>query len=558
MEQQGFYSSYGNHSSIENLILNRQYNAALYLRFSKDDGKACDSSSIETQQMMLERYCQENGYTVFDLYKDDGYTGLNYDRPDFQRLLADIESGKVNLVITKDLSRLGRDYIQTGYYTEIYFAERDVRYIAVNDGVDTLKADNDIAPFRNILNDMYSKDISRKIKTAIRQRAMKGLYVNSQAPYGYAKHPDNKNLLIADPETADVVKLIFSLALEGNGSHTITKILTGRRILIPSAYKAAQGVNTYVRYNKRKSPDYDYTWKYNTILKIMRDRVYTGDMVNGKKAVANYKTKKVVKMPRESHIVVKDTHEPLVSREDFQRVQDLISARHTPVKHTHDNIFRGLLFCSECGHRLAFGTQHIKVKGGGIRKKPFYRCCNHCRNPEACRNPHAIYYDNLYREVLSDVKRMIEAVIHDDGLLTEAQKRADGQNGNDKVTAEKSKVEKRLNVLAGIIKKLYEDYSAGLLDGDNYKAMLAEYQSEQRALKERLAAVESELSKTDDFEGNFKKLKQIAAAYADCKELTVEMVKGLIERIEVGHIEKADGKSTQRISIAYRFIKTNV
>ena len=185
MEQQGYNFI---NKNAQSSILNSGYKAALYLRFSKDDGKAGDNSSIITQEMMLHRYCEDNGFAVHDTYKDDGYTGLNYDRPAFQRMLQDIENGKVNLVITKDLSRLGRDCIQTGYYTEIYFTERNVRYIAVNDGVDTIKADNDIAPFRNILNDMYSKDISRKVKSAKRQRALKGYFINPNAPYGYKTH----------------------------------------------------------------------------------------------------------------------------------------------------------------------------------------------------------------------------------------------------------------------------------------------------------------------------------------------------------------------------------
>ena len=541
-----------------NGLPNKQYNAALYLRFSKDDGKLSDNSSIVTQEMTLTRFCADNGYAVYDIYKDDGFTGLNYDRPDFQRLLGDIESGKVNLVITKDLSRLGRDYIQTGYYTEIYFAERNVRYIAVNDGVDTIKVDNDIAPFKNILNDMYSRDISRKIKAAIRQRAMKGMFINSHAPYGYKKHPEDKNRLAIDEEAAETVKEIFRLALEGKGSNTIVKILTGRRILIPSAYKVTQGITSYNRYNKCNSTEYDYRWKYATVLHIMRNRIYTGDMINHRKEIANYKTKKVVKVPKERQIIVQNTHEPLIDREDFERVQALMTARHTPVKRKHDNIFRGILFCSDCGHRLSLIIQHLKAKGKEIRKKHCYRCNNHYKNREACPYNHSIYHDDLYCEVLSDIKRMIKAVMDDDGLLAEALKRVEGQNGNDKQAAEKGKLETRLNALATIVKKLYEDYAAELLDGDNYKAMLADYQAEQQRIKARLSEIDESLNKANDVEENFKKLKQIAAEYANYSELSAEMLKALVERIELERVQKIDGKPTQRISITYRFIKTNV
>ena len=555
MEQQGFLAT---SKTAEAAIFNRQYRAALYLRFSKDDGKAGDNSSIQTQQMMLERYCEENGYTVYGVYKDDGYTGLNYDRPGFQRLLADIESGKVNLVITKDLSRLGRDYIQTGYYTEIYFAEREVRYIAINDGVDTLKADNDIAPFRNILNDMYSKDISRKVKSAKRQRALKGYFINPQAPYGYRKDPANKNHLIIDPDAAETVRLIFALALAGNGAVLIAKELNARRVLVPSALKTQQGLRGFGHFDRGK-PDYAYKWKYNTVRQILHDRVYVGDMVNRKFEVPSYKIKKLVAVAKELQIVVRDTHEPLVSREDFDRVQKLIDARHTPQKHITDNIFRGLLFCSECGRRMSLSTQRSKAKGKTFTFKSFYRCYNHYDNPDECTHYNYIYYEDIYAQVWADVRGMMSTVLDGGGAMETIRRRAEGQNTRHAtMTAEKVKIEKRLSALAAIVRKLYEDYAAEALDGDNYKLMLADYQREQQQLKSRLADIESELGKADNIEDGFKQLREFAAAYTDCEELTAEMVKQLIERIEISHPETVNGITTRTLNIVYRFIKSPI
>jgi DNA invertase Pin-like site-specific DNA recombinase len=250
MEQQGILTN-NNINYAENLNINRIYNAGLYLRFSKDDGQAYDSNSIESQRMMLEAYCADNGYKVYGVYKDDGYTGLNFDRPDFQRLLNDIDDKKINLVVTKDLSRLGRDYIQTGFYSECYFPDHDVRYIAINDGFDSLKSDNDIAPFKNILNNMYSRDLSRKVKSALRQRLCHGLYCLPQSPYGYMRSPFDKNKLIVNDETAAVVREIFQLASEGKGTHAIARELAGRQILVPSAYKAKNG-NAYMRHHTRQ------------------------------------------------------------------------------------------------------------------------------------------------------------------------------------------------------------------------------------------------------------------------------------------------------------------
>jgi len=275
MEQQGYVNNLINfYSNWENLIDVKQFNAALYMRLSKDDGQSYDSSSIETQRLMLTKYVQDYGFKVYSEYVDDGYTGLNFDRPDFQRMLKDIEAGKVNLVITKDLSRFGRDYIKTGDFIENYFAERNVRYIAVYDGVDTARPDSsDSMPYRNISNNQYARDISRKVKYAKRQRASHGMFINPQAPYGYRKHPENKNKLIIDEEAAEVVKEIFRLALEGKGRYAIAKILTEKGTLIPSARKTAQGLKGFAHFSKGKKENFNTVWKFGTVGQILFDEV---------------------------------------------------------------------------------------------------------------------------------------------------------------------------------------------------------------------------------------------------------------------------------------------
>jgi DNA invertase Pin-like site-specific DNA recombinase len=537
----------------------QHYNTALYMRFSKDDGKTGDSSSIETQKLTLEKYCKEQGYTIYDSYVDDGYTGLNFDRPGFQRLLTDIDDGKINLVITKDLSRLGRDYIQTGYYTEVYFLETGVRYIAINDGIDTLKADNDIAPFKNIMNNMYSKDLSRKVKSAKRHRALNGMFINPQAPYGYKKHPQNKNKLIIDDEPAAVVKEIFRLAVEGKGRAAITRVLNERRILIPSAYKNRQGIRGFAHFGRKSNkPDFDYTWCFATVQAIMKDRVYTGDMVNHKYEVLNYRTKKLVPVPKEKHIVVENTHEPLVSREDFERVQQLISARHTPPKHKHENIFRGILFCAECGKRLCLSNQNIKSVGGTRKLKSFYRCMNHYNNPDECAHYNYIYYDDLYIKISLAVKNVVSLMKTDGAMLEAVRKRVSDDNKYDKVLAEKDKLEKRLSALKKIVRKLYEDYTTEALDSENYQTFLADYQCEQKVLNERLAVISKDLGKTDDYETNLNKLRSYAAVYADNEALTAEILNQLVERIEISRPIRENGKPTQEIHITYRFINTTL
>jgi DNA invertase Pin-like site-specific DNA recombinase len=522
-------------------ITNHAYSAAIYCRFSKDDGRAEDSSSIHTQKMMLEKYCMEQGYSIYEVYIDDGYSGLNYDRPDFQRLLNDIDSGKVNLVVTKDLSRLGRDYIQTGYYTDIYFQRKKVRYIAVNDNVDTQKADNDIAPFKNILNDMYSRDLSRKVKSAKRQRAYSGYFISSQAPYGYKVNPQNRNQLIVDEEPAEVVKEMFSLALAGQSTVQITKILTERKVMTPSAYKAKNGDTKFDRYNQKE-------WCNITVQQILRNRVYCGDMENHKYEVLNYKTKERVVVPKDERIVVEDTHEAIVERDVFDRVQALIKQRHKPKRHNYENVLKSLVFCGDCGFRMTFMAKQRKTMISKILV-----CRNHFLRPEVCTYNHQISYHTLYDIVLENIKVLAKTV--DSGKLMDSlRKKLSTQKKTDKLETEKGKILTRLSQLAKITKKLYEDNACGVLDTDSYRAFLSEYQQEQKQLSQRLSEIEAELNKKNEYAENLRQLSEAVGRYTQVESLTTDMVNQLIERIEVGHLKTENGEKRQNIRIVWRFI----
>ncbi len=524
------------------------YSAAVYCRLSKDDEQAGESVSIETQKMMLTDFCHERGFPIYEIYADDGYSGLNFNRPAFTKLLEDIDSGKVNLVITKELSRLGRDYIQTGYYTDVYFSRKRVRYIAVNDGIDTNREDNDIAPFKNILNDMYARDLSRKVKSAKRQRAHKGFYISAQAPYGYKVDPQNRNRLIVDEEAAEVVKEIFRLSLAGHSLIQISKILTEREIITPGVYKARNGDTRFSRYQEGKSSLFG--WCYQTVRAILRDQVYTGDMVNHKVEVINYKTKECARVPKEQHIIVTDRHEPIVSRDDYERVQSLISFRHRPKKHNFDNVFKDLTFCAECRHRMTLMMKPLKA---GLM--PLIRCTHHYSNPEDCKHNHYIYYDDLYAEVLKRVQN-IARQIESGELLEQIQKQSAKRVKTDKLVAEQAKINKRLSVLKRIIKKLYEDFAADLLDSESYHSMLTDYANEQKQITARLAVIEAELGSTSNDEQNVLKLKNVLDEYLNVETLTANMLNQLIERIEIGHTVKVDGCRQQEITIVYRFIGT--
>lgn len=374
-----------------------KYVVGIYCRLSKDDEQGGESISIGTQRSILTDYCLQHGYTIYKVYIDDGYSGLNFNRPGFKELLEDVERGAVNMVITKDLSRLGRDYIMTGYYSEIFFQTKGVRYIALADDVDSLNGTNEIAPFKNILNEMYARDVSKKVKNAKRQRAKQGLFIGSQAPYGYQKDPSNKNQLIIDPEAAEVVSQIFSLALDGLGSVAIASALEKRKIPTPAVYKYQHGDQRFARYSSVKNGDY-YSWRSATISQILTNRVYTGELVSLKTETQNCKTKQRSVVPEDQRIVIPNAHDAIISATMFDQVQVIRSQHRCPAKYQRENIFRGKLFCECCGHPLTISKKQLVDRDVDI-----YVCMYHYSRPDICPKTHQVYHDILYTYVLKQV-----------------------------------------------------------------------------------------------------------------------------------------------------------
>lgn len=523
------------------------YRAGLYLRLSRDDDTAGDSGSIQTQQMMLDQYCRESGFHIHRHYIDDGYSGLNFDRPAFQQMLCDIENGLVNLVITKDLSRLGRDYIQTGYYTELYFPKHNVRYIALNDAVDTLHDNNDIAPFKNILNDMYARDLSRKVKSAKRTRAAQGAFIGSHPPYGYRQREDNCNVLVVDEDVAPIVRRIFHLSLGGMGAVTIAKLLRNERILTPAAYKVKQGDSRFVHLYAGQAEDRKYRWAYTTVQRILRDQVYLGHMVGHKSQVVHYKTKQRSLVPKGQQVIVENTHPALVSEEDFQKVQQLMQARHTPQNNKEANIFRGLLYCEECGHRMSMATK--KYSGRTIL---YYRCMHHYHFPDECTGTHYLRFDHLYRIIQIDFERISKLLLTRMGDLLAALVQDDPAIRKQRA-GEKKMLETRIRTVESIIKQLYEDFAAGRTNVQNYNRLLADYQQEQAQLQETLLLRSADAPEENDLEERYRQLQKVVEKHLDTRSLHVHMLNELIDRIHVGQRKKIGGEWVQDIRIAYRF-----
>lgn len=377
---------------------NITYRAGLYLRLSKDDEQQGESVSIGTQRSILTEFCEVNHYDIYKIYIDDGYSGLNFERPGFCELLEDVERGLVNMVITKDLSRLGRDYIMTGYYSEIFFQTKGVRYIAIADDFDSEKGGNEMAPFKNILNDMYARDISKKIRNAKHQRAKQGLFLSGQTPYGYQKDPCNHNRLIIDPEAAAVVRIIFALAEDGLGSIAIASELKARRIVTPSVYKFQRGDKRFERYPALKNGDY-CAWCATTISQILRNPVYIGTLVNLKTEITNYKTKQQVPVPPERQIIIPNAHEAIIEESQFHLVQQNRAMKGCVANKHRFNLFRGKLFCECCGHPLTISKKKLKY-----RETDIYLCMYHYAHPEVCPKTHRIYHEILYPYVLQQVQ----------------------------------------------------------------------------------------------------------------------------------------------------------
>ena len=491
--------------------------------------------------MMLTQYCMEHDFDIFDIYVDDGYSGLNFNRPDFHRLIEDIEKGKIDIVITKDLSRLGRDYIQTGYYTDVYFVTKRVRYIAVNDGIDTQRENNDIVPFKNILNDMYAKDISRKTKTAKLQRAQNGFYVSSQPPYGYKVNPFNRNQLIIDDEAAKVVRMIFDLAEEGYNSSQICRILEQRQIMSPSAYKAMNGDTRFLRHVEDQNQI--YKWKYQTVRAILLNPVYVGDMVNHKVEVINYKTKKRVYVPIEQQIVVRDTHEAIIDRERFEWVRKNGLRRRKP-NHKLENIFKGIICCSECGRALQLISQTVQGETKGM-----FRCLQHVQDKTVCTHNHFIYYDELYAEVQKQwnlhMTEMLESEDYDKlcekiGALLQEEI----------LKLEKNNAQKELMFLNRKIKEYYKSLPNGSKEITSQLALLLSRQKELIQTTTSLNFCKAPQSTTQDWQ---EVIKRQVKEYLQILPLTEETLKLLVKRIEIGHLERSPCGVSRKIKIYYYF-----
>ena len=517
---------------------------AFYCRLSRDDDNEGDSNSIQHQKQILEKYAKDHSITNYKFYVDDGYSGTNFNRPGFQEMLADIEAGYVDCVIVKDMSRFGRNYLEVGMYTEIMFPDKDVRFIAINDGVDSERDDNDFTPFRNIINEWYAKDTSKKIRAVFRAKGLSGKRLSTQAPYGYLKGQNGQ--LIEDTETAPVVRLIFRLAVEGNGPGKIARILREKQIVTPGTLDFQRTGRT-----SRYSPEFPYQWHESTVVNILEQKDYLGNTYNFKTTKKSYKSKKVIRNPEEKQAVFENTHVALIDQETWDLVQKARQSRRRPTKMGDMGMFSGMVYCADCGNKL-----HLCRTKSWDRSLDNYVCGTYKRKRGEC-SAHYIRSTVLETLVLDNLRKVIAYVrdYEDDFVRQVTENKAAEQM--QVLSASKRQLEqqaRRIAEIDNIIKRLYEDNLNGKLSDSRFSKMSADYEKEQQELESNHAELKKTVDAFVEKALNIKSFLKCVRKYTEPCELTPDILHELVEKIIVYAPDKSSGHRTQQIDIYYNFV----
>ena len=534
--------------------MKQPYNTALYMRLSRDDEKYGDSVSIETQRTILRQFASDNNLHVVDEYVDDGWSGTNFERPDFKRMMDDVEAGKINCIVTKDLSRFGREHVMMDYYLEFMFPEKHIRYIAVTENEDTEKGLSDFVPFKNLFNEWFAKDTSRKVKAALRAKHAAGEITSAYAPLGYMKDPHEKNKIVIDEETRWVVEKIFDLAAHGCGAAKIARILYDEKVPTPAYWK-------YMRHGKFSyvftdaPPDKAYSWSLAIIRNILKDETYIGNTIHNKQSTVSYKNKKIVQRPEEEWVRIENTHEPIISRDVFDQVQEQSATRRRMQKDATTQIFAGLLKCADCGWSMTFGRN-------ANANNPFgYYVCGRNRayrykDGECTR--HYLRYDVLYAYVLERIQHWAKRAKTDENrLLEDLLKSGDRERAATvkKQTAELKKAEKRKAELDNMFAKMYEDWAASRITENNFNMLSQRYQKEQEEQEQKIQDCKTKLAAGQQTVEDAQKWVELIKQIGVPKELTAELLNTLIEKIIVHEATEDDfGFRQQEIEIIFRFV----
>jgi len=527
-----------------------QENGAIYCRLSQDDGSAGESGSIQTQKTLLTQYCKEHGIHIADYYCDDGWSGTNFERPEFKRMINDIESGRINTVIVKDLSRFGREYAQMGLYIEHYFEQKGVRFIAVAEGVDSKNGlDNLMLPMTNVINSLYARQASTKTKAAHRARASSGMYMGSHAPFGYQKDPKDRHHLIVDPDAADVVKDIFQMFADGIGYVRMTKILRERKVLNPQAYFNQNNPDYYKNSDYWRKP---FDWHATSVRVILNNPVYLGNVVFGRTKTKGFFDKQRIEADESEWIVKENTHEAIITRELWDTVHQMMKARRRENSTGTVQPFAGLVKCADCGSSL--NVSYDKKKG---RYNGFTCWVYKNYGKERCTS-HAIGWVTLNQLVLEDIRRnAYEAkTAASDYMQMLVDAKTEKQKAEiDRCKRELKKADKRIEELTKILNKLYEDVALEKISEERYQAMAPKYEREQSELRGQREKLSAEIARNDEIYDNIQQFLPLIWKYTNVQELTPHILNELIEKIVVHEKEIGEGGvKTQQVDIYYKFI----
>ena len=530
---------------------------ALYERLSRDDDLSGDSNSIINQKKYLEAYAAQQGYENITHYTDDGWSGGNFERPAWKRLIADIEAGKVAHVLAKDMSRIGRDYLQTGFYTEVMFRQHGVHFIAIANNVDSNdQASNEFAPFLNIMNEWYLRDLSRKQKTAIRVKGESGKRTTNIAIYGYKKDPDDKYRWIVDEEAAAIVRRIFRLTIDGHGPYEIARMLFDNKVETPAVYSAKHGIGMWKDKTEFPNP---YSWSGHVVGQILSKPEYMGDTVNFRSHKESYKDKSSVPNPKEDWLIFENTHEAIVDRETWELAQKL---RKTPKRIDTfgvANPLTGLLYCADCGEKMYNHRSRGNAEKGNF-PSDFFDCSTytlaHQKRFKACKG-HFITTKSLRELILETIRTASAYAVANKDEFLEKVRAASQIRQQDAAKDAKRKLNKdrkRRDELDGIIKKLYESYAVGRISAERFDSLLADYEAEQKALEASVAEAETQIASFEEDTSRAEQFLELAKKYTDFSELTTPMINEFIEKIIVHAPEKVDGDRVQEVEIYLSFI----
>lgn len=527
--------------------LDEQY-TALYTRLSSDDDLEGDSNSIKNQKLLLSEYAKENKFRNIRYYIDDGYSGSNFERPAFKRLLNDIENGEISTVIVKDMSRLGRDHILVGYYTKYYFPDADVRFIAIYDQMDTeTNPDDDIIPFKNILNEMYAKDCSRKIKAVKQAKGNSGKHTASIPPLGYMKDPENKERWIVEHIGASIVKEIFALCIKGYGPSQIARILTERGIDTPVIHFHKHKLPTSLKLKEDSN-----IWCSKTVAQILENEQYLGHTINFKTYRKSYKSKKFFINPKEKWVVFENTQEAIIDQDTFDTVQKIRQGKRRPTHMGEMNILSGMLFCADCGKKMYL------CRCATNKQAEYFNCSSYRKQRKRTCTSHQITAHAAMALIKNDIQYTIKfATENKEEFMSILKERAKAKSKRELVSYidGKEQAEKRIKALDKIIQNLYEDKVAGKISEERYIKMSDNYEAEQKALTERLNYLKAEIEKAQTQYDNINRFMAIVKRYSDFDEITPEILRAFVDKVIIHEKVKVNGHYVHTIEIIYNFVE---